>query len=94
MVDLTPKQAEAITSWAAEIPQVMEMRLFGSRAKGCATAHSDVDLAVAANAETYFALVSDWEPRLSKLGLNVQIPDFARNPVIQPACKECSLVLS
>ena len=66
MVDLTPKQAEAITSWAAEIPQVMEMRLFGSRAKGCATAHSDVDLAVAANAETYFArrhapLPRSWE---------------------------------
>jgi predicted nucleotidyltransferase len=93
-VDLKPEQVEAIHRWASQTPQVRELRLFGSRAKGCAKTNSDVDLAVTADAENYVALASKWEEFLSKtLDLTVHIRDFARNEAIQKACEECSLLL-
>lgn len=35
----------AITGWAATVPQITAVYLFGSRAKGCAGIDSDIDLA-------------------------------------------------
>jgi predicted nucleotidyltransferase len=94
-MDLSPKQIAAIKTWARDTPQVVEVRLFGSRAKGTARPDSDVDLAVTADYGNYVALVAQWEDRLSKeLGLDVRIsglpapresarrlPRMFRNPV-------------
>jgi len=45
-INLTGSQVRAIQKWGAATPQVLEVRLFGSRAKGLARPDSDVDLAV------------------------------------------------
>jgi predicted nucleotidyltransferase len=93
-LDLKPEHAEAIRLWGMQTPQVRDVRLFGSRAKGCAKANSDVDLAVTADAGHYVALASKWEEHLSKmLNLTVHIRDFAHNEAIQKACEDCSLLL-
>jgi predicted nucleotidyltransferase len=93
-VDLKPEEVEAIQRWAKQTPQVREVRLFGSRAKGCAKSNSDVDLAVTADAGNYVALANKWEEHLSKLvDLTVHVRDYARNEAIRQACEECSLLL-
>jgi Polymerase beta, Nucleotidyltransferase len=44
--ELTEQQRDIIRGWAQGITQISEVRLFGSRAVGCARADSDIDLAV------------------------------------------------
>jgi predicted nucleotidyltransferase len=47
-MDLTEHQVRAIKEWAQSARYAQEVRLFGSRAKGCARPDSDVDLAITA----------------------------------------------
>jgi predicted nucleotidyltransferase len=42
----TPEQQQAIVAWAQRTRCITEVRIFGSRVKGCARPDSDVDLAV------------------------------------------------
>jgi predicted nucleotidyltransferase len=43
---LTPREIELIRGIFAQHPEVTEVKLFGSRAKGSHSHHSDIDLAV------------------------------------------------
>jgi predicted nucleotidyltransferase len=45
-MNLTEQQVRVIQEWAARARHITEVRLFGSRARGCAPPGSDVDLAV------------------------------------------------
>jgi predicted nucleotidyltransferase len=93
-MDLSNEQVEAICAWARETPQVSEVRLFGSRAKGRSKPGSDVDLAVTASIGGYWNLADKWEKRLSEdTGLTVHIRDYAGNEVIRLACEKCSVPL-
>jgi predicted nucleotidyltransferase len=93
-MNLTEQQVEIIKNWAASWLYLQAVRLFGSYAKGSAHPDSDVDLAVTAMAGHYYALVAQWEARLTeKLGLVVNVRDYARNKDIRDACDECSLLL-
>jgi predicted nucleotidyltransferase len=58
-MDLTEEQVRLIQDWAAREHIIEEVRLFGSRAKGCARPDSDVDLAVTAAAGHYVALAGN-----------------------------------
>ena len=92
-IDLTEQQVLAVKEWA-DHNQVEAVRLFGSRAKGCATADSDVDLAVTADKGLYWTMAAKWEVELTAwLGLTVHIRDYARNKAIRDACEECSIPL-
>ena len=93
-MDLSAEQVEAICAWAHETSQVSEVRLFGSRAKGCSKPNSDIDLAVTASIGGYWNLVHKWEKHLSEqTGLTVNIRDYASNEVIRLACEKCSVPL-
>ena len=45
-MNLTDHQQWIIKEWALRTPHVVEVRLFGSRAKGTAKPDSDIDLAI------------------------------------------------
>ena len=90
-IGLTEQQERKVREWADRTQYVKAVRLFGSRAKGCAKPHSDVDLAVTADAGHYVALAAKWEAELAALlGLTVRIGDFARNKAIRDASEECN----
>jgi predicted nucleotidyltransferase len=63
---LNPEHEQIIREWAATIPYVREVWLFGSRAKGCASPRSDIDLVVTAGYEHIVALADDWGRDLTK----------------------------
>jgi predicted nucleotidyltransferase len=73
-IDLIPKQLRAIEQWARDTTSVVEVRLFGSRARGDSTPASDVDLCitmrVARRGSTalgrYTALADEWQQRLAE----------------------------
>ncbi len=91
---LTDEQVRVIRAWAGRTPQVREVRLFGSRAKGCARVDSDVDLAITASDDNYFTLASRWEQHPSPaLGLNVVIRNPAHHDVVRRSCDERSILL-
>jgi predicted nucleotidyltransferase len=102
-MDLSGDQVEAIREWARLTPQVEEVRLFGSRAKGCARPDSDVDLAVtvgggpgATVAGNYVALASRWEEHLHQAtGLTVRIKQYnsPESDRVRRWCDEFSVVL-
>ena len=50
MIDLDPGQLETVAAILADLVPFAEVRAFGSRVKGTATAHSDLDLAIVATA--------------------------------------------
>jgi predicted nucleotidyltransferase len=93
-MDLSPGQVDAIKAWARDTPQVIEVCLFGSRAKGMAKPQSDVDLAVTASDGNYVALATQWERHLSsKLGLDVRIRNPRHMEAVRVACEEHGEVL-
>jgi predicted nucleotidyltransferase len=84
---------EIIHAWAEQTPQVQELRLFGSYAKGTAHSGSDIDLAVRASPGNWTALAAKWEEHLSQaLGLKVNIRTLA-NDVVRAYCDECCIIL-
>jgi predicted nucleotidyltransferase len=66
LVHLSDAQLLTIREWANSTPQVRELRLFGSYARGSAHEDSDVDLAVGASAGNWTALADTWERQLSE----------------------------
>jgi predicted nucleotidyltransferase len=102
-INLTDSQVRAIQKWAAATPQVLEVRLFGSRAKGRARADSDVDLAVTVGGSkgatvpgNYVALANLWENHLRQAtGLDVHIKQYnsTDSDRVRRWCDELSVVL-
>lgn len=102
-INLTDSQVRAIQKWAAATPQVLEVRLFGSRAKGRARPDSDVDLAVTvggSNGATvpgnYVALAKLWENHLRRTtGLDVRIKQYnsTESDRVRRWCDELSVIL-
>jgi predicted nucleotidyltransferase len=87
-MDLTCQQVRAIQAWAEAAGYAREVRLFGSRAKGCARPDSDVDLAITAGFEHYVARANAWEAELSQtLGLIVHMKQY------NSPSDECCVVL-
>jgi predicted nucleotidyltransferase len=76
-VQLSAEQVTTIRQWAESTPQIGEVWLYGSRAKGAARADSDVDLAVViASTEqrvgdyssgVYMSYRREWQQRLVEL---------------------------
>jgi predicted nucleotidyltransferase len=79
-------------------PHIHEVRLFGSRAKGCARPNSDIDLALTLGGNdpgtilgNYFALHRTWQDELtSLLGVKAHVALYRR---VRRYCDECSFVL-
>ncbi len=95
MMDFIKEQVRAIKEWAAR-SHVDTVRLFGSRAKSCARADSDVDLAVTASDGDYVRFADDWEEELSKaLNLSVAIKQYnsTADDTVRRYCAECSIQL-
>jgi predicted nucleotidyltransferase len=92
---LTEAQLAIIKAWADQTPELYEVRLFGSYAKGCAHAGSDIDIAIAASDGNWTALASKWEQHLSEVlgGLTVNLRTL-KNPTVRGYCDDCSVPLS
>lgn len=87
-MNLTLFQIEAIRGWARHESLISEVYLFGSRAKGTATATSDTDIAlrfnVANSAVTgVFRLNGErWQNELASLtGLDISLSHLAGNDI-------------
>jgi predicted nucleotidyltransferase len=101
---ITEAQKNAVRRWAKDVaPKVSEVRLFGSRARGCARPDSDVDLAVTIDTSNpgvvlgvYQAEGENWEKQLtSRLGMKVHIGLY-NDPVadcVRKSCDACSVRL-
>jgi predicted nucleotidyltransferase len=89
-------QIRTILEWAKETPEVLALRLFGSRAKGCAEPDSDLDVAITASDGNYVALADQWEAnlRLTK-GLKVNLKQYngPYNDKVREYCADFSVVL-
>ena len=86
-----------IRDWANDERAIEMVRLYGSRAKGCARPSSDVDLAITTSFGSYVALADKWAQELShRLGLKAHVKQYNSpsddNPVPE-YCAECSFVL-
>lgn len=102
-MDLSPAQVSAIEDWARETSDIVEVRLFGSRAKGGAGPDSDVDLAVTIlgrEGETPYGIWafdhSEWEADLERAtGLKFEIKMYDRDstPRVFNACEEHGILL-
>lgn len=93
---LSEQQLEAIRRWAQGITQISEVRLFGSRAMGCARPDSDVDLAITVGFGHYVAIANQAEAELSRrLGLIVKLHHYnsPETTIIRRYCDDCSVLL-
>lgn len=87
-MDMRPEWVTGIRAWGDANPNLAEIWLFGSRAKGCARPDSDVDLAlVLAPADgahdwalgNYFAVGAEWRAALETIvGRHVSLELFPR----------------
>jgi len=57
-LDITDHQLAAVKEWAATDPRIIEVRLFGSRARGTSRPDSDVDLAFTVISDSYETITS------------------------------------
>jgi predicted nucleotidyltransferase len=102
-MDLTAVSRQTIIEWAERTKCITEVRLFGSRAKGCARPDSDVDLAVTIAADhtgdsfsIFVADRGDWEMellRLTGLCVDVQLYDKDQGAKVYAYCQEASVLL-
>ena len=94
-MDLTEQQVRAIQEWAGGTGVIEAVRLFGSRAKGCARPDSDVDLAITTGVGHYIALADQWEAELSiALGLTVKLAQYnAAKGIVRSYCDAFSVIL-
>jgi len=93
---LSKQQQDEIRHWARGISQISAVRLFGSRAMGCARPDSDVDLAITVGVEHYVAIADREEARLSKsLGLVVRLNQYnsPASTAVRRYCDDCSVML-
>jgi predicted nucleotidyltransferase len=75
-MDMEETWSQGLQAWAKSNDSVRELWLFGSRAKGTASADSDVDIALALMPPkgnwdwaggNYLALESDWKQQIEKI---------------------------
>jgi predicted nucleotidyltransferase len=102
-MDLTEQQVRTIQDWAQTTRYVSEVRLFGSRAKGCARPDSDIDLAITVGGTNpglilgnYLAMDQRWQDELSSLlsrKVHVALYNDADPEPVRNACDECSVLL-
>lgn len=102
-MNLSATQIGAIEDWARETNEIVEVRLFGSRAKCCAEPDSDVDLAVTIlgrEGETASGIWAfdhpEWEATLERAtGLKFEIKMYDRDssPRVFQACEEHGIFL-
>jgi predicted nucleotidyltransferase len=89
-------QVKAIREWAKATPEVLAVRLFGSRAKGCAKPDSDLDVAISASVGNYVALADQWEAHLREaIGLWVKLKQYngPYSDKVREYCADFSVVL-
>jgi predicted nucleotidyltransferase len=92
-IGLTKAQTMALAEWARNNAFVSELRVFGSRAKGCAREDSDLDIAITAEDAHYFNFAAKWEAELSKsTGLRAVVRRYRIEPVRQ-YCDDFSILL-
>jgi len=102
-IDLTQDQVDAISEWAAHNPHVIEVRLFGSRAKGKARLDSDIDLALRVKGDTpgerdgnLIVHRAEWHAQLRQLletEPRIDIYDPEIDPFVFKYCAEASVRL-
>jgi predicted nucleotidyltransferase len=101
--NISDEQRAAIEQWAKGTLQVSAVRLFGSRALGCASSNSDLDLALTVGGTdphralgNYLAEDENWENQLSRVtGLKVHVGMY-NDPgpdTVWRSCEECSIKL-
>ena len=96
-LDLPAETQSALVLWAALNDAVLELWIFGSRAKGLARPDSDVDIGLAlvpAKGKddwalgAYFALESEWKRELEaiadrRVSLQAMVPDTKADTVVR-----------
>jgi predicted nucleotidyltransferase len=94
-VKLTEQQRRTIIEWASSEGVIEAVRLYGSRAKGFARSHSDIDLAVTTSFGHYVALAKKWEDRLSDaFDLKVHVKQYnSADHTVRGFCDTFSVVL-
>lgn len=102
-MNLTDHQALAVKRWAEDARYVKEVRLFGSRARGCANEHSDVDLAITvggSDARTvlsnYLSVRLRWQEDLSKLlcvNVHTTLYNDPEEEMVRRSCDQCCVLL-
>ena len=101
--NISDEHRAAIEQWAKGTLQVSAVRLFGSRALGCASPNSDLDLALTVGGTdphralgNYLAEDENWENQLSRVtGLKVHVGMY-NDPgpdTVWRSCEECSIKL-
>jgi predicted nucleotidyltransferase len=76
-VKLSNEQLSIILDWADRERVINAVRLYGSRAKGFARSHSDIDLAVTTSFGHYVALAAKWKDSLTdRLGVIVHVKQY------------------
>ena len=92
-IGLTRAQITTLAEWARDNAYLSELRVFGSRAKGCARDDSDLDIAITAEDVHYFNLAAKWEAELCELtGLRAIVRRYRTEPVRQ-YCDEFSILV-
>ena len=104
-IDLTLHEIYLIRKWADTVPEITEVRLFGSRAKGKATRTSDIDLAVTVEMldpkhGTAFGELTiqrrGWMAALNATimpQVNIDIYDREADPTVYQSCQEASILI-
>ena len=72
------------------------MRVFGSRARGCARIDSDLDVAITASDGNYTRFDAEWKQQLSEeTGLKAAVSQYNRagDDTIKGYCDECSILV-
>jgi predicted nucleotidyltransferase len=102
-MDLTDHQRWIIREWALRTPHILEVRLFGSRAKSTAKPDSDIDLAITVDGDSpgtvlgnYFALGERWQEQLTELleaKVHVALYNDPSSSLARSSCDECSVLL-
>ena len=93
---ISRQQLDAIRDWAENAQYVQEVRVFGSRAKGCARIDSDLDIAITATDGNYTRFDVDWKNALSEVtGLKVGLSQYnnSLNDAVQRYCADDSTIL-
>jgi len=91
-LDLVPRQLRAIEQWARDTSSVVEVRLFGDRARGDSKPTSDIDLCITLRMKgrgntvlgIYTALAEEWRLLLVQL-LEVDHVTLVLYPPEEPA---------
>jgi predicted nucleotidyltransferase len=91
---ITQSQREAITRWAERNTCISEVRVFGSRAKGCARIDSDLDIAITTSDTNYHFFSQGWQDELAEItGLHARVVQYrlTLDDTVKQYCDEFSI---